>query len=55
VSGNPRKDPQAAYEAFMGMSDDEWSGLIGSLLRGGVLEPAEMKGFVRASEERRRA
>lgn len=53
TSPNPRKDPELAYQAFMSMPQSEWLGLVSSLLRGGVLEPAEMEGFLRATKERR--
>lgn len=50
---NPRTDPDDAYEAFMSMPESEWKGLIGSLISGGVLTPAEQIGFERALEERK--
>jgi hypothetical protein len=50
---DPRKDPDLAYQAFMSMPQSEWLGLVGSLLRGGVLEPAEMEGFLRATKDRK--
>lgn len=51
---HPRKDAQAAYQVFMRMDDEQWSGLVRSLLlEGGVLEPAESQGFERAYDERR--
>lgn len=49
---DPRNNADDAYAAFMSMSDSEWLGLIGSLLRGGVLQPAENEGFMRASATR---
>lgn len=51
---NPREDPDDAYAAFMSMSQSEWLGLIGSLMSGGVLTPAEQEGFERAVEDRKR-
>lgn len=54
VLWNPRENADAAYHAFMRMSDEEWSGLVRSLLlEGGILEPAESQGFERAYDERR--
>jgi hypothetical protein len=50
---NPRKDPEAAYQAFMGMGESEWRGLLRSLMGGGVLEVAEQVGFERALKDRR--
>lgn len=50
---NPRKDPEAAYQAFMSMPESEWQGLLRSLLGGGVLEIAEQQGFERALKDRR--
>ena len=50
--GNPRKDADAAYEAFMSMPESEWLGLIGSLFGCGVLEVEEQKGFERAMKTR---
>lgn len=47
-----RTDPDAAYEAFMSMPEDEWLGLLLSLAGGGVLEPAEQQGLARAMVER---
>ena len=52
LTTNPRKDPEAAYEAFMSMEQSEWEGLCWSLLQGGVLEPAEQIGFDRALADR---
>jgi hypothetical protein len=51
---DPRNNAQDAYEGFMSMPDSEWLGLIGSLLRGGVLTPAEQEGFERALKARKR-
>lgn len=51
---NPREDPDDAYAAFMSMPQSEWLGLIGSLMSGGVLTPAEQEGFERAVEDRKR-
>lgn len=48
-----RTDPDLAYAAFMSMPQSEWLGLIGSLLCGGVLEPAEQIGFQRAVHDRK--
>lgn len=45
---NPRNNPEDAYQAFISMPASEWNGLIASLLRGGVLTPAEQEGFERA-------
>jgi len=49
---NPRGNPIEAYDAFMSMPQSEWTGLVGSLLRGGVLTPAEQEGFERAVVDR---
>lgn len=54
IVSNPRKNADDAYEAFMSMSDSEFNGLLASLLRGGVLEVEEQKGFERAVRERKR-
>jgi hypothetical protein len=50
---DPRNNPDDAYAAFMGMGDDEWLGLLMSIVQGGVLEPAEQIGFERALNERK--
>ena len=50
---NPRENADDAYEAFMGMGESEWRGLLMSILQGGVLEPAEQVGFERALNERK--
>lgn len=55
MSINPRENADDAYAIFMAMPDSEWLGLIGSLISGGVLTPAEEAGFIRASEDRRRS
>jgi hypothetical protein len=49
---DPRNNADDAYAAFMGMGDQEWTGLITSLNNGGVLQPEESKGFMRALRER---
>lgn len=49
---SPREDPEEAYRAFMGMSDDSWLGLVKSLMSGGVLTPAEQQGYRRACVDR---
>lgn len=49
---DPRKNAEDAYQAFMSMSDNEFTGLLLSLVKGGVLEPEEDKGFRRALTER---
>lgn len=50
---DPRNNPEDAYKAFMSMGQSEWLGLLGSLMRGGVLTPAEQEGFDRALHDRR--
>lgn len=50
---DPRNNADDAYAAFMSMGEDEWSGLLRSLMGGGVLQPEEDKGFKRALAERR--
>lgn len=50
---DPRNNPDDAYQAFMSMPAAEWKGLVGSLMSGGVLTPAEQAGFERAMQERR--
>lgn len=52
TEGNPRKNADAAFEAFMSMPDDEWRGVVMSLVNGGVLEVEESKGFERAMKAR---
>jgi len=52
---NPRENADDAYQMMMGMSDDEWSGLVVSLLKGGVLTPAEQEGFDRACADKEAA
>lgn len=49
---DPRNNAEDAFQAFIKMPSTEWSGLIGSLLRGGVLTPAEQEGFERALKVR---
>lgn len=49
---HPRTNPDDAFEAFMAMPLSEWRGLLGSLVRGGILTPAEQQGFDRAAAER---
>ncbi len=49
---DPRNNPDDAYAAFMSMPRPEWLGLLGSLIRGGVLTPAEQAGFERALRDR---
>lgn len=51
---DPRNNADDAYAAFMSMSESEWLGLCGSILQGGVLQPAENEGFSRAVIERKR-
>ena len=50
---DPRNNADDAYAAFMSMPRDEWLGLLGSILNGGVLTPAEEEGFKRALTDRR--
>lgn len=50
--GDPRNNAEDAYLTFMEMSQEEWQGLCLSLLRGGMLQPEEHRGFVRALNER---
>lgn len=50
--GDPRNNPDDAYEAFMSMGSDEWKGLFRSLTSGGVLTSAEQVGYDRAIKER---
>lgn len=50
--GDPRNNPQDAYDTFMSMGTDEWRDVCFSLLRGGVLTPAEQEGFERATIDR---
>lgn len=52
VKKNPRGNADDAFEAFMSMPDEEWRGLVMSLVSGGVLEFEENKGFERAMKER---
>jgi hypothetical protein len=49
---DPRNNAADAYEAFMSMERSEWLGLLASLMRGGVLQPEEHKGFERALRTR---
>ena len=49
---NPRKNADDAYQAFMGMPESEWQGLLRSLMGGGCLEVEEQKGFDRALLDR---
>ena len=51
---NPREDPEASFQAFMSMGDDEWQACLRSVLSGGVFQPAEQLGFERALQERPR-
>lgn len=51
--GDPRNNAEDAYLTFMEMDASEWRGLCNSLLRGGVLQPEERKGFMRALEARK--
>lgn len=53
VVGNPRTNPDDAFDAFMSMGDAEWRGLLASLFGGGVLTPAEQEGFDRALSARK--
>lgn len=50
---DPRNNAEDAYQAFMSMPQSEWLGLVGSLLGGGILTPAEQEGFERAVKDRR--
>lgn len=52
LGGKPRENADDAYATFMDMSASEWLGLIGGLLRGGVLTPVEQEGFDRAVQDR---
>jgi len=52
---DPRNNPEDAYAAFMSMPQSEWLGLCMSLMRGGVLQPAEQIGFDRALADRKAA
>ena len=54
VPVDTRNNAENAFQAFRGMSQEEWSGLIASLMRGGVLSPAEQEGFEKAMRERPR-
>lgn len=45
---SPRTNADDAFDAFMGMGEQEWSGLLISLMKGGCLQPEERKGFDRA-------
>jgi hypothetical protein len=49
---DPRNNESAAYRVFMAMPESEWQGLVRSLLAGGVLTPAEQRGFDAALEDR---
>jgi hypothetical protein len=49
---DPRNNAEDAYQAFLSMPTSEWLGLLASLLRGGVLTPAEQEGFERAVQDR---
>lgn len=49
---DPRNNPDDAYAVMMKMEHSEWIGLIGSLVKGGVLTPAEQEGFARAAADR---
>jgi len=51
---DPRNNADDAYSIFMQMGSAEWLGLLGSLMRGGVLTPAEQHGFNRALEARKK-
>lgn len=51
---DPRNNADDAYASFMSMGDSEWNGLLKSLAGGGILQPEEHKGFLRARDERRR-
>ena len=51
---DPRNNENDAYDAFMGMPESEWSGLLISLIRGGVLTPMEQRGFDRALLDRKK-
>ena len=53
--GDPRNNAEDAYLTFMEMSRDEYQSLCFSLVRGGVLTPAEQEGFDRAMYDRRTA
>lgn len=50
--GDPRNNAEDAYLTFMSMPESEWNGLNASLFRGGMLQPAEHQGWLRASTER---
>lgn len=50
---DPRNNADDAYEVFMSMPESEWQGLLRSLLKGGVLQVEEDKGFKRALAERK--
>ena len=49
---SPRDNVEEAYQALINMSDSEWSGLIRSLMDGGVLTEIENEAFNRALDER---
>lgn len=51
---DPRNNADDAYAVFMSMPQSEWLGLIGSLVQGGRLQPAEQEGFDRAVKDRAR-
>lgn len=51
--GDPRHNEEDAFLTFMEMDDREWRGVCSSLLAGGVLQPEERKGFMRALEARK--
>lgn len=52
--GDPRNNAEDAYLTFVEMDKEEWRDVCFSLLRGGVLTPAEQEGFERATLERAR-
>lgn len=52
LGGDPRNNPEDAYDTFMEMPAEEWRDLCFSLVRGGVLTPAERQGFERATVDR---
>lgn len=48
------RDYQSSYEAFMAMPESEWMALLGSLFRGGILEPEEQRAFEVAMADRQK-
>jgi hypothetical protein len=47
-----RSNADEAYAAFMSMGEEEWGGLLKSLIQGGCLEVEEQNGFDRALKDR---